>query len=211
MKTSDRHATLVKSADNQTNRRLTATRTAGEGRGKELYGERLKKIREMQGNSLEKAARRPGWTSLYTEIENVKCSRNRGPSSDSPRRSACDRNHSSTGVPFSYSFIRREDRRDTRGPTVNRDQSAVPLPVLRPGAGVAPHYSFIVTASRGRHRRRAFVHEGKEFLYVHEGEITIARQKRKKSCSRATSSIIIDGPHSLRARGGCQVGACGCV
>ncbi|MBP7604286.1 MAG: helix-turn-helix transcriptional regulator [Spirochaetes bacterium] len=175
---------------------------------KTFIGERLKKIREMQGISLEKLARLAGVEERYLrEIENVKVFPDLG---TIIRLSKALR--VATGIildeesGFSYSVIRREDRRDTRRtPSGNRDNPQYLYQSLSTGVVSRHMESFIVTLPAGGTADELSSHEGEEFLYVLEGEITIRLGKKEEILREGDSIYYLSTvPHSLKSSGGGQ-------
>lgn len=171
---------------------------------KTYIGERLRKIRELQGVTQEKLARLAGVEEpLLRDIEQLKVFPDLGTIIKLSKALRV-----ATGIlldeasGFSYSVVRKDDRkRIYRTPSGTRERPEYLYQSLSTGVKGRHMESFIVTLT-GEHTGDLSQHEGEEFLMVMEGEVKVTLGNREERIGEGDSIYYLSTiPHSLASVG----------
>ncbi len=170
-----------------------------------FIGERLKKIRELQGISLEKLAKIAGVDERYLrEIENVKVFPDIGTIIKLSKALRI-----ATGLlldddsGYSYSVVRKEERKQIqRVPSGLKERPDYTYRSLSTGVKRRHMESFIVTLHEGGAADEMSVHDGEEFVLVLEGKVTVKLGGKEEVLDEGDSIYYLSSvPHLLKSAG----------
>ncbi|HDP80188.1 MAG TPA: cupin domain-containing protein [Spirochaetes bacterium] len=173
-----------------------------------LIGERLKKIREIQGMTLERLAQKAGVDGdLLRDIEDCKAFPDLGTIIRLSRALSI-----ATGVliddsaGYSYSIVRRDDRKNiARVPTGKKEKPTYTYQSLSMGVQKRHMDAFIVTLEPCDETEELSSHEGEEFITVMEGEVAILLGNKKEVLGEGDSVYYLSSiPHALYSNTGGQ-------
>ncbi len=168
---------------------------------KTFIGERLKRIREMQGVSVEKLAKISDIDETYLrDIENVKVFPNLGTIIKLSKALSI-----TTGLlldeasGYSYSVTRREDRKLTqRTPSGKKERPDYLYQSLSAGVKHRHMESFLVTLTGGGAEELSS-HDGEEFIMVMEGKVSVKLGDKEEILNEGDSIYYLSSiPHVLR-------------
>ncbi|MCX7679801.1 MAG: XRE family transcriptional regulator [Spirochaetes bacterium] len=174
-----------------------------EGKGEHYrVGERIKKLREMQGMERSKLARIAGISENYLkDIEDVNVFPDLGTIirlSKALKTSTGFMLDADSG--YSYSVVRKEDRRKIqRAVSGKRDKPEYEYVSLSLGVTSRHMESFIVTLKENQYSNEPSCHDGEEFLYVLEGSLTIKLGNKEETLQEGDSIFYLSTiPHMLK-------------
>jgi transcriptional regulator with XRE-family HTH domain len=178
------------------------------GEEKTYIGERLKKIRELQGVSLEKLAKIAGVDEKFLrEVENVKVFPDLGTIiklSKALRIATGLLLDEASG--YSYSVVRKEDRKlIQRTPSGSKDRPDYLYQSLSTGVKRRHMESFLVTLTGEEKEVELSSHDGEEFILVIEGEVRVMLGDRSETLKEGDTIYYLSTiPHALVSAGATQ-------
>lgn len=173
------------------------------GEKKILIGERLKKIRELQGMTLERLAMKAGVSeSFLKEVEDCKVFPDLGSIirlSKSLRIATGVLIDDTSG--YSYSVVRKDERKNIkRIPSGLQERPAYIYQSLSNGVQKRHMESFIVTVEPAGDLEELSHHDGEEFLLVIEGEVAIRLGEKHEILKEGDSIYYLSSiPHALKS------------
>lgn len=168
-------------------------------------GERLKHIREMQGLTLDRLSKISGIDEGYlADVESFKVYPDLGTIirlSKALKISTGFILDAASG--YSYSVVRRDDRQKIkRALSGKKDRPDYEYQSLSTGVSSRHIESFIVTLAGKEYDQEPSTHDGEEFLYVLEGELSIRLGNKEESLKAGDSIFYLSTvPHALRSAG----------
>lgn len=166
-------------------------------------GERIRKLREIQGMERAKLAKIAGITEQYLkDIEELNVFPDLGTIiklSKALKTSTCFMLDADSG--YSYSVVRKEDQKKIhRSVSGRKDKPEYEYVSLSLGVTSRHMESFIVTLRENQYTDEPSIHEGEEFLYVLEGSLTIKLGNKEEILKEGDSIFYLSTiPHALKS------------